>query len=76
MKRKKVRQESFNAQFSEVKHNGVDDWEVRLIDQTDDVEDLRKTESFWQHEMDTFQPNGLNEREVALSLHLTLAPFL
>ena len=66
MKRKKVRQESFNAPFSEVKHNGVDDWEVRLIDQTDDVEDLRKTESFWQHEMDTFQPNGLNEREVAL----------
>ena len=66
MKRKKVRQESFNAQFSEVKLNGVDDWEVRLIDQTDDVEDLRKTESFWQHEMDTFQPNGLNEREVAL----------
>ena len=44
----------------------MDDWEVRLIDQTDDVEDLRKTESFWQHEMDTFQPNGLNEREVAL----------
>ena len=66
LKRKKVRQESFNAQFSEVKHNGVDDWEVRLIDQTDDVEDLRKTESFWQHEMDTFQPNVLNEREVAL----------
>ena len=54
----------------------MDDWEVRLIDQTDDVEDLRKTESFWQHEMDTFQPNGLNEREVALSLHLTLVPFL
>ena len=43
----------------------MDDWEVRLTDQTDDVEDLRKTESFWQHEMDTFQPNGLNEREVA-----------
>ena len=62
--------------ISEVKHNGVDDWEVRLIDQTDDVEDLRKTESFWQHEMDTFQPNGLNEREVALFWYLTLAHFL
>ena len=23
-------------------------------------------ESFWQHELDTFQPNGLNEHEVAL----------
>ena len=39
---------------------------MRLIDQTDNVEDLRKRESFWQHELDTFQPNGLNEQEVAL----------
>ena len=39
---------------------------MRLIDQTDNVEDLRKREYFWQHERETFQPNGLNEREVAL----------
>ena len=39
---------------------------MRLIDQTDNVEDLRKRESFWQHGPETFQPNGLNEREVAL----------
>ena len=39
---------------------------MRLIDQTDNVEDLRKSESFWQHELDTFQPNGLNEQEEAL----------
>ena len=64
--KKKVKQESFNAHFAEVNHNGEDDWEVRLIDQTDNVEELRKRESFWQHELDTFQPNGLNEREVAL----------
>ena len=66
LKRKKVKQESFNAHFGEVDHNGEEDWEVRLIDQTDNVEDLRKRESFWQHELETFQPNGLNEREVAL----------
>ena len=30
------------------------------------VDDVRRRESFWQHELDTFQPNGLNEREVAL----------
>ena len=34
--------------------------------ETDNVEDLRKRESFWQPELETFQPNGLNEREVAL----------
>ena len=61
MKRKKVKQEPFNTHFAEVNHNGEDDWKVRLIDQTDNVEDHRKRESFWQHELDTFQPNGLNE---------------
>ena len=34
--------------------------------ETDSTEDLRKRESFWEHELDTFQPNGLNEHEVAL----------
>ena len=46
LKRKKVKQESFNAHFAEVNHNGEDDWAVRLIDQTDNVEELRKRESF------------------------------
>ena len=64
--KKKVKQESFNAYFEEINHNGENDWEVRLIDQTDNVENLGKRESFWQHELDIFQPNGLNEREVAL----------
>ena len=32
LKRKKVKQESFNAPFAEVNHNGEDDWEVRLTD--------------------------------------------
>ena len=27
---------------------------VRLIDETDNIEELRKKESFWQHELDTF----------------------
>ena len=66
LRRKKVEQESFKAHFAVVNHNGEDDWEVRLINQTDNVEELRKREFFWQHELDTFQPNGLREREVAL----------
>ena len=61
-----IKQESFNAHFAEANYNGEEDWEVRLIDQTDNVEDLRKRESFWQHELETFQPNGLNECKVAL----------
>ena len=46
--------------------SGEGDWEVRLVDQSDRTEDLRKRELFWQHELDSFQPNGLNERKVAL----------
>ena len=65
-KNRKVKQESFHAHFADGAHSGEGDWEVRLIDQSDSTEDLRKRESFWQHELDTFQPNGLNEREVAL----------
>ena len=61
-----MKQESFNVHFAEADHNGEEDWEVKLIDQTDNVEDLRKRESFWQHELENFQPNRLNEREVAL----------
>ena len=64
LKRKKVKQDSFNTLFPEANHNGEEHWEVSLIDQTD--EDIRKREFFWQHELKAFQPNGLNEREVAL----------
>ena len=54
-----MKQESFSAHFSEANHDGEEDWEVRLIQQTDIVEDLRKRESFWQHELETFHSNGL-----------------
>ena len=33
---------------------------MRLIEQTSNAEGLGKRESSWQHELDTFQPNGLN----------------
>ena len=56
MRSKKVLQESFHES----------DWEVRLIDHGVSVDDVRQREFYWQHKLDTFQPNGLNEREVAL----------
>ena len=62
----KVKRELFHAHFANGAQSGEGDWEVRLIDQSDSTEDLRKRESFSQHELDTFQPNGLNEREVTL----------
>ena len=61
-----VKQGSFHACFEDDKHHGIRDWEITLIDETDSVDNLRRRESFWQYELDTFQSNGLNERDVAL----------
>ena len=65
MRNKKVKQESFHAHFAEGLHQGESDWEVRLIDQGVSV-DVRRRESYWQYELDTFQQNGLNKHEVTL----------
>ena len=65
-KNRKVKQESFHAHFADDVHSGEGDWEVTLIDHSDSTEDLRKAESFWQHEFDTIKPNSLNEHELAL----------
>ena len=53
-KNMKIKQESFHAHFADGVHSGEGDWKVRLIDQSDSAEDLRKRELFWQHELDTF----------------------
>ena len=66
LRNKKVKEESFHAHFVEVLHRGESDWEIRLIDQGISVGDVRRRESYWQPELDIFQPNGLNELEVAL----------
>ena len=44
----------------------MSDWEIILIDQAESVDNPRRTESFWQYELDTFQANGLNVGNVAL----------
>ena len=59
-------QESFHSHFEMSDHNGERDWEVRIIDTCDTTEELRKRESFWKYELDNFQPNGLNEKEVSV----------
>ena len=61
-----VTQESFFAHFNSSGHNGTKDWNFALIDQSETVDSLRRRESFWQHRLDSFVPNGLNGREVFL----------
>ena len=38
--RKILKQGSFNTYFAEVNHNGEKGWEARLIDQSNNVEEL------------------------------------
>ena len=53
----KVEQESFHNHFADGVHSVEDEWEVRLTDQSDNTDDLRKREYFWKQELGTFQPN-------------------
>ena len=64
----KIKQESFHAHFGEISHNEEKIWLITLIDQAESSEKLRREESFWQYELDTFYPKGSNDREVALAV--------
>ena len=44
----------------------MSDLEITFIYQADSADDLRRREFFKQCGLDTFQPNGLNERDFAL----------
>ena len=61
---KNVTQASFHAHFAQPDHHGMSDWQVILIDQAVDRESVRRKESFWQYKLNTFNPEGLNERDV------------
>ena len=69
-KRDKIKQEPFDVHFEETRRASRDDWEVRLFELTNNVENFQKTVSFLQKKWYTFQPNGLNVQEVALFQHL------
>ena len=56
----------FHAHFEDGKRHGMGDWEITLTDQTDIADDLRRGESFRQYELNTFRPNGFNERDMTL----------
>ena len=62
----KVKEELFYAHLEDHVYSGENVWEVTLIDSSDSTKDPRRTVSFRQHELNTFQPNGLSGRQVAL----------
>ena len=42
----------------------MDDWQFQIIDSANSEKALRERESFWQYKLNTYLPNGLNERSV------------
>ena len=63
-----VYQEQFHRHFNYEGHNGIEDWKITIIDRAENVLELRRRESYWQHRLNTFIPNGLNERFVGISV--------
>ena len=59
-----VYQEQFHRDFSSDKHNRMKDWKITIIDRAETFLELRLRESYWQHSLDTFISNRLNERFV------------
>ena len=57
-----VYREQFHRHFNYEGHNGTEDWKITIIDRVENVLELRRRENYWQHRLDTFIPNRLNER--------------
>ena len=49
VKENTVKQASYRAHFEDDKYHSMSEWEITLIDQTDDINDLRIRGSFWQY---------------------------
>ena len=61
---KKAAQTKLHAHFSQSDHNRDDDWCFTLIESADTLDKVRRREAFWQIKLNTFAPDGLNERDV------------
>ena len=61
-----VEQKSFYDHFAQDDHRGKEDWNFTLIDHGGDYASVRRKEAYWQYELNSFAPNGLNERKVNL----------
>ena len=55
---------AFHSHFAQIGHRGIEDMEFTLIDSACNNTDARKRESFWQYKLATFEPAGLNVRNV------------
>ena len=63
---KDIPQAGLFEHFLQADHHGMEDWSFQIIDQADSLKRVRERESFWQFKLNSFIPNGLNDREVTM----------
>ena len=59
-----LKQKRFHEHYCSVRHNGIEDWVINLIDSADTLKGLRRKELYWVYRLKTYAPYGLNESDV------------
>ena len=57
-------QKLFHEHYLQSDHNGICDWQITIIDNTETVKSLTQKELYWYHNLKTYAPFRLNECEV------------
>ena len=60
---RKIPQKCFQDHYCLDDHLGIDDWDFTLFRQCETHKQLKERKTFWQHQLKTFYPVGLNEKE-------------
>ena len=68
LKKCNVYQQQFHRHFHFEGHNGIEDLKITIMENTENVLELRRTESYWQHRPDTFITSWLNERFIGIPI--------
>ena len=64
LKKSELKQKLFHKHYCSDGDKGIANWCVTLIDQIEDKKVLRKKELCWINKLNTWDPVGLNVREV------------
>ena len=59
-----LKQKRFREHYCSDRHNGIEDWDISLIDRVDILKELRRKELYWVYKLKTYEPYGLNKRNV------------
>ena len=60
---RKIPQKLFHDHYCLDVHFGIDDCDFTLLEQCETHKQLKERETFWQHQLKTFYPLGLNEKQ-------------